>query len=144
MVFLLKWIEAKSVIFCGIKKTYGFDLKVSFKQPFPVYRGPQGYFKLYLIVCVLCCFCWSVTNLFYACTIPLGGSCYIFIRKFKLSIRSAVLLRDNQLFYVCCLNSASVFSLMKFNEMGYVVLRAPKNSVWSFYLTMKLLPAVSS
>ena len=39
------------------------------------------------------------------------------------------LLRSNQLFHICSLNSVSVFSLLKVNEMRHGVLRRLKNLI---------------
>ena len=92
--FLLKWIENKACDLLwtyGPKRKWGFDLKVSFKQQFPVYRG---LWDISIFFCVV---------VYSGCTISLDGSCYIPIRILNKETRisSVALWRANQvLFYI--------------------------------------------
>ena len=94
LIFLLKWIENKACDLLwtyGPKRKWGFDLKVSFKQQFPVYRG---LWDISIFFCVV---------VYSGCTISLDGSCYIPIRILNKETRisSVALWRANQvLFYI--------------------------------------------
>ena len=94
LIFLLKWIENKACDLLwtyGPKRKWGFDLKVSFKQQFPVYRG---LWDISIFFCVV---------VYSECTISLDGSCYIPIRILNKETRisSVALWRANQvLFYI--------------------------------------------
>ena len=94
LIFLLKWIENKACDLLwtyGPKRKWGFDLKVSFKQQFPVYRG---LWDISIFFCVV---------VYSGCAISLDGSCYIPIRILNKETRisSVALWRANQvLFYI--------------------------------------------
>ena len=94
LIFLLKWIENKACDLLwtyGPKRKWGFDLKVSFKQQFPVYRGP---WDISIFFCVV---------VYSGCTISFDGSSYIPIRILNKETRisSVALWRANQvLFYI--------------------------------------------